>query len=98
LASKINKEDIKVKVFDAYHEYIRNHYPDDPNIYVIRAHPETVSDLMLLSAEYQTNVSGYDWVGDGADRFLVFRLIADFRLPPGDILFGPESIEIKWSK
>jgi hypothetical protein len=98
MESTVNKEDIKVRVFDAYHEYVRNHYPKDPNIYVIRAHTETVCDLIDLAVEYQTEVSGYDWVGDGARRFLVFRLIEDLRLPPGDILFGPESIEIKWSK
>lgn len=98
MESKNNKDDIKVSIFNAYLEYKENHYPTDPNVYVIRAHPETVSELIVLSQEYQVHVGGYDWINDGQPRFLVFRLLADVRLPPGDILFGPESTELRWSK
>lgn len=97
-STKTNKDDIKVLIFSAYHEYLKNHYPSDPNVYVIRAHPETVSELVVLSGEYQVDISGYDWVNDGELRFLAFRLIADFRFRHGEILFGPEPIEMKWSK
>ncbi len=95
---KIDKSDIKVQLFNAYNEYVYNHYPSDPNVYVIRAHPETVYDLITLVDDYQVNISGYDWVGDGEQRFLAFRLKDDIRLPPGDIIFGPETVDIKWSK
>lgn len=98
MGSKISKEDIKVQIFNSYHEYVKNHYPKDPNVYVIRAHPETVSELMVLSDEYRVDISGYGWINDGEPRFLTFRLIADFRFRYGEILFGPEPIEMKWSK
>lgn len=91
--------DIKARLFSAYQEYLRNFYPKDPNIYVIRAHPETISDLKVKSLEYITNFEGWDWITDTSEvRFLGFRCKGDTRLPVGDIIFGPETIDMKWSK
>ena len=91
--------DIKTQLFAAYQEYVQNFYPKDPNIYVIRAHPETVEDLKVKSLEYQVSFHGWDWVIDDSEfRFLGFRCKRDTRLPVGDIIFGPETIDIKWSK
>ena len=81
-----------------YQEYIHNFYPKDPNIYVIRAHPETIEKLAALEQEYQVDISGFSWCGDGVERFLAFRTKKDLRLPPGEIMFGPETVDIKWSK
>ena len=92
--------DIKTQVFNAYQEYIASGYSRDPNIYVLRACPETISDLILVSVEYQVMAPPHPWKPDpdGVDRFLLFRLQPDTRLPKGDIIFGPETIDIKWSK
>lgn len=90
--------DIKTKLFSAYQEYIQNFYPNDPNIYVIRAHPETVHDLKQKSEEYQVGFSDWQWGTSAEPRFLGFRYKPDMRLPVGDIIFGPETIDIKWSK
>lgn len=92
--------DIKRKLFATYQEYLSNHYPSDPNIYVIRAHPETVQDLKAKSLEYQADFSSYSWDGGtiAEPRFLGFRYHPDLRLPVGDIIFGPETVDIKWSK
>jgi hypothetical protein len=95
---KKSKLDIKTELFAAYQEYLANFYPKDPNVYVIRAHPVTVHELQKLQAEYQVSMSGFDWVDDGQPRFLAFRLQADTRLSPEDIMFGPEIIDIKWSR
>jgi hypothetical protein len=94
----VDSLDLKTELFNVYHEYLSNHYPSDPNIYVIRAHPETVYDLEVRNLDYQVNIEGYPWVNDGEPRFLAFRLKADLRLAPGEILFGPETVDIKWSK
>lgn len=90
--------DLKTELFNTYQEYLRNHYPKDPNIYVIRAHPETVHILQSRNTEYQVNIEGYPWANDGEMRFLAFRLKPDVRLPPGEIIFGPETVDIKWSE
>lgn len=87
--------DIKTKLFSAYREYISNSYPKDPNVYVIRANPKTVQELLRRGEEYQVNISGYSWATDGKERFLAFRLKSDLRLPPGDLIFGPETVDIK---
>jgi hypothetical protein len=90
--------ELKKELFSVYHEYLSNFYPSDPNIYVIRAHPETVYDLERRQNDYQVDIEGYPWVNDGEPRFLTFRLKSDVRLPPGEIIFGPETVDIKWSK
>lgn len=87
--------DIKRVVFSTYHEYVNNGYPSDPNIYVIRASRETIDMLLLLGEEYLTPDLKYDWAA--SDRFLLFRTHVDNRLPHGDIVFGPEVVDIKWS-
>jgi len=90
--------DLKKELFNVYHEYLRNSYPPDPNIYVIRANPATVHDLECRQHDYQVNLEGYEWADGSEPRFLAFRLKPDTRLPPGEIIFGPETVDIKWSK
>ena len=90
--------DIKTKLFSAYQEYIQNFYPNDPNIYVIRAHPGTIDALKKKSTEYQVGFSAWEWGTSEEPRFLGFRYKPDLRFPEGDIIVGPETLDIKWSK
>ena len=82
-------------VFNAYQEYINNHYPEDPAIYVIRAHPRTavkISRYLETSVIYKADVSQTTTTPWG------FQLKHDKRLAEGIVVFGPETIEILWTE
>lgn len=81
-------------ILDAYQEYQRNSYPKDPNIYVIRAHPETVAALRLAADKV---ISMRQESGAAAGKFMGFRVQVDGRLGKDTVVFGPETIEIKWN-
>lgn len=82
-------------ILDTYQEYVNSGYPKDPNIYVIRAHPDSVSILKVMNNNVIFNSKSVDLSGD---RFMGFRLIAKSYIPRDVIDFGPETVEIEWSK
>lgn len=82
-------------ILDAYQEYQHNSYPKDPNIYVIRAHPKTVATLRRMADRV---IGVQQEQGDTTDgKFMGFRIQADGRLGKDIVVFGPETIEIKWN-
>ncbi len=82
-------------VLDAYQEYQRNSYPKDPNIYVIRAHPKTAAALRRAADRVIGVRQGEE--ATTAGKFMGFRVQADGRLGEDTVVFGPETIEIKWN-
>lgn len=80
-------------IFNAYQEYQRNHYPGDPKIYVIRVHPATKAKIAIYlgsSLRFHPN-EDYKYETPWG-----FQLKTDHRLEEDVIVFGPETVEIKW--
>ena len=101
---KTNDNDGKslaVLIMSAWQEYQENGYPKDPNCYVIRASPEAVAEMrsIQLSGQYRTKYKPLPLPGqDNTERFIWFRVEEDTRLRAEEVVFGPETISIEWSK
>ena len=94
--SKRNKGTALVsKILNYYTEYVTNGYPKDPNIYKIRAHPDTVQALIKADESVIHNLKNHQLLE--GDTFMGFSLEADSRLGPGELIFGPETVTIFWS-
>ena len=81
-------------IFNAYQDYRSNNYPKDPAIYVIRAHPATISRLKVY---LKTAVTYIRDSGPTQENHWGFQLKGDPRLEKNTIVFGPETVEIKWT-
>lgn len=77
---------LAVLIFDVYQEYLRNMYPHDPAVYVVRAHPNTLQKITSYfeGIQYEPPIA---WG---------MQLVADIRLEEGTVVFGPETVEFKW--
>lgn len=84
-----------VKLLNYYGEYVANGYPKDPNIYFIKAHPETVSALLEADKSVIHNLQNHQLLNKAT--FMGFSLEADSRLNVGELVFGPETVTILWS-
>ena len=87
---------IAALLFSAYQEYCHNYYPRDPGIYVIRAHPATVLDLIDYFEGVSHIKSSNAIATEPECRIWGMRVEKDLRLKKGTIIFGPETIEIEW--
>ena len=91
---------IQALIFESYHEYINSGYPKDPNIYVIRADP-TTAKMLIKSSDSLMFVFGSPATQNDKPcfgRYMGFRVEKDVDLKEKTILFGPETIKLKWSK
>ena len=87
-----NGRSLAALLLDTYNEYVSYGYPEDPNVYIIRADS---SNIKTLEAGKDLLMSGYT-PPDDLPRFMGFRLESDDRLGPDEIVFGPETVTINW--
>lgn len=87
---------ITVQLMSAYTQYVDNGYPQDPAIYVIRACGWDAEHLKNLKKDYIVNLPSH--MSDDDDRFLLFTVQEDDSLSKGNLVFGPQTINIKWSE
>ena len=80
-------------LLDSYNEFKEVGYPADPEIYFIRVNDRNKVILIKLS---DSVLNIFD---DGTQdyRFMGFKIIVDNRLPDNTVVFGPETIELKWN-
>ena len=82
-------------LFNAYLEYGCNFYPKDPAIYVIWAHPTKANKVKSYLKTYVIYKDKNPMV---QDNFWGFQLKIDLGLEEGIVIFGPETVEIKWTE
>lgn len=80
-------------ILNTYGEYKQNGYPEDPEIYFIRANTETAK----LLYDYGDSVINAHRSGSTKLRFMGFKVLVDDRLETMRVVFGPETVEIKWN-
>ncbi len=90
---------LEIMILSAYNEYRENGYPADPKVYQIRGNSRTVDDI----CDYIDDVAHIPniYIGVDEDKLILepweFNIVTDNRLGLGEIVFGPEQIELKWT-
>jgi len=83
-------------LMSAWQEYQDNGYPKDPRCYVVRAAPKTAVEMRQLQLSYKFARKTDPFYVE--DSFLGFRLEEDPHLRANEVIFGPETVRIEWSR
>ena len=75
-------------ILDAYREYCAYGYPNDPGVYVIRANRNTMKRLSDYIQSLTFKNANTRWN---------FQRMTENRLRDGEVVFGPEQVEMYWS-
>lgn len=70
-------------ILDGYMQYVNYGYPNDPQVYVIKASTATLGKLKNYIAATVPK-EGREWQ---------FQMIVDMSLKEGRVVFGPEQLE-----
>ena len=104
-AKKTNKRkgaSIEAVLLDSYNEYVKNNYPADPRVYVIRGHHRTIDALELYFRNKilipPAKIEKVKKDGKKYTSLYGMLLVYDDTIEMGKLRFGPELIDLEWSE